>query len=744
MRVYTSPDRNRITLGTFRSQLIVISIISLVLIPIVLLIPSNPLRLLLSLPVYLFFPGYCFLLAMFPRKENLYGVERLLLGLALSMALLTLVLMAINFIWSLELYPCLASVTACILITAAIAWRRQGNLNPVDRYELSLPAVPGASALIGLLRNYRFYLWTMLVVLTGLLLGSSLESTLEPFAIESLHIFTNLPLFSALFIPWAIIFFYLALSRSSESEGLVEKVFLAAILALIFNGFWILNAPYGFGSDHMANLADVNLIQQLGKLPDMQLLNYPDNSGAHILAACFSRVSGLPNFEMATLYRFETSILSSALTACFLFRSLKSTGKAMLALILITVLAAALSPASLPSRALAFRADIFSGVYWFAFLLILFRQDTGFMFSAGEKTVTILLVAATTVTYIGHSYLIIFVVAFIYLMQKWDRETVALDLNLLFFPVIVVITWSIYVATHMFNNAARLLPELIPHILSGEFLEMFTRSAAGGTSTANPLWLTAMSYLRMAFFGAGTLLAVTGFFIGKRLGFLWRREIATVFAIGAFTVALMLLEARGIQFTRYLIYVPVFLAPVLIRSVASLPMVWRRLFAGGAVAILLITVMPSFLVYYGSSFSTYTITEDDIAAGEYMADTFGGTNNLTVYSNRHYPDVNFYYLPNAEKEGPVEPFLISDEKELWEEMNLMVTDFNSSFRPVLFVISERASLLWYHELGILPDTLQWREIEDELGGEDDENMVFSNEYIKVYANSAAILSSEAR
>ncbi len=101
---------------------------SLILTAIILAIPSaKPARIILGLPFVLFFPGYTLMAALFPRKDDIDPIERTALSLGLSIAVVPLIGLALNYSpWGIRLDPILASVTLFIVLTAAVAvYRRQ-------------------------------------------------------------------------------------------------------------------------------------------------------------------------------------------------------------------------------------------------------------------------------------------------------------------------------------------------------------------------------------------------------------------------------------------------------------------------------------------------------------------------------------------------------------------------------------------------------------------------------------------
>lgn len=124
-------------IGIF-GDLIVINILTLLLIIIIALFSSNVLRIVLGLPFVLFFPGYALVAALFPKREDLSGIERVALGFGLSVTVTALVGLILNYThWGVTLYPILLSLTFFILVTSAIAYYRRHRLAAEERFTVS-------------------------------------------------------------------------------------------------------------------------------------------------------------------------------------------------------------------------------------------------------------------------------------------------------------------------------------------------------------------------------------------------------------------------------------------------------------------------------------------------------------------------------------------------------------------------------------------------------------------------------
>ncbi|MFB0556619.1 MAG: DUF1616 domain-containing protein [Dehalococcoidia bacterium] len=131
--------------------LIAIIAITLLLFPLV-AFTSGVSRIIFGLCLVLFFPGYTLLSALFPRKGNLSNIERVALSFGLSIAIVPLVGLILNYTpWGIRLYPILIAITIFIFAAAAIAWQRQRRLPSQERFEVTftvaLPQWAGMSNL---------------------------------------------------------------------------------------------------------------------------------------------------------------------------------------------------------------------------------------------------------------------------------------------------------------------------------------------------------------------------------------------------------------------------------------------------------------------------------------------------------------------------------------------------------------------------------------------------------------------
>ena len=133
-----------------KDELIPLNLLVIVLVVIIVFFPSNTLRVILGLPFLLFFPGYTLIAALFTKKEGRSGIERVALSFGLSIAVVPLIGLILNYSpWGIRTEPILYSVALFIFITSIIAWLRRRRLPESERFgiefQMRLPGWGGGS-----------------------------------------------------------------------------------------------------------------------------------------------------------------------------------------------------------------------------------------------------------------------------------------------------------------------------------------------------------------------------------------------------------------------------------------------------------------------------------------------------------------------------------------------------------------------------------------------------------------------
>lgn len=112
-----------------------INVLSAVLILAIVFIPDSPLRIAIGLPFVLFFPGYTLICALFPGKKDLDGIERMALSIGLSLAVVPLIGLALNYTpFGIRLHPTIVSLFLFTLLMSILSTYRRDKLPSESRF----------------------------------------------------------------------------------------------------------------------------------------------------------------------------------------------------------------------------------------------------------------------------------------------------------------------------------------------------------------------------------------------------------------------------------------------------------------------------------------------------------------------------------------------------------------------------------------------------------------------------------
>jgi len=94
-------------------------------------------RNILGLPLVLFLPGYALIAALFPAKSDLDGIERTALSFGLSIAIVPLIGLGLNYTpWGIRLMPILISLSVFTIIMCGFAYLRRTKLSEADAFDV--------------------------------------------------------------------------------------------------------------------------------------------------------------------------------------------------------------------------------------------------------------------------------------------------------------------------------------------------------------------------------------------------------------------------------------------------------------------------------------------------------------------------------------------------------------------------------------------------------------------------------
>lgn len=122
-----------------KNEFKIIIALSLALVLLITVAQVQPLRVALGLPFVLFFPGYTLIAALFPGKEDLDPIERAALSFGLSIAVVPLIGLILNYTpWGIRLYPILIALNLFVLAMSALGWYRRERLPEEKRLVIGI------------------------------------------------------------------------------------------------------------------------------------------------------------------------------------------------------------------------------------------------------------------------------------------------------------------------------------------------------------------------------------------------------------------------------------------------------------------------------------------------------------------------------------------------------------------------------------------------------------------------------
>jgi uncharacterized membrane protein len=124
----------RIPLDLWHVAVLVILTDIFVLVP---LLKDNLISKILGLSIVFFLPGYASIAAFFPAKNDLDGIERVALSFGLSIAIVPLIGLGLNYAtWGIRLFPILISLSIFTIVMCGLAYLRRAKLPENDAFEV--------------------------------------------------------------------------------------------------------------------------------------------------------------------------------------------------------------------------------------------------------------------------------------------------------------------------------------------------------------------------------------------------------------------------------------------------------------------------------------------------------------------------------------------------------------------------------------------------------------------------------
>ena len=103
---------------------------------------ETPIRIVLTLPAVLFIPGYCLIAALFPKKDDIGLVERIMLSIGLSIAIVPLIGLGLNFTsWGIRLDPIVVSIALFSGVMTVVAFYTRVIIPSRERFRIPFHAI---------------------------------------------------------------------------------------------------------------------------------------------------------------------------------------------------------------------------------------------------------------------------------------------------------------------------------------------------------------------------------------------------------------------------------------------------------------------------------------------------------------------------------------------------------------------------------------------------------------------------
>ncbi|WP_305065240.1 DUF1616 domain-containing protein [Methanococcoides sp.] len=131
-------DRNKVPADIKIVVLLVSLTCAFILLP---PLSDTAIRTILGLPMVLFLPGYALIAALFPKKDDLDGIERVALSFGLSIAVVPLIGLGLNYTpWGIRLLPILVSLSFFTIAMCVVAVFRRRVLPEGEEFSVPFNA----------------------------------------------------------------------------------------------------------------------------------------------------------------------------------------------------------------------------------------------------------------------------------------------------------------------------------------------------------------------------------------------------------------------------------------------------------------------------------------------------------------------------------------------------------------------------------------------------------------------------
>lgn len=585
-----------------------------------------------------------------------------------------------------------------------------------------LQAKGALDGLILLARPYlRAALWALLLALTGVLVQYPKHLTLEYNPVQSLRVFPNLPLFGGIYYAWLTTLVALAFlpRRLGGTLGTFEGLALAGVFSLTYRGMWDILLP-DYGADGLSNIITAQFIMDGGTIlssnPNIAYLDFP---GLHVLTVVLANII---NFDIKIAVVIMLLVLD-VLTAALLYL----TSLALLKDVRLAVFAAVFGMLGNPVFAYYFFYPGYLGAaLFFTFLVLLFKDQT----SPLARGCALVLLAGVAISHFISSLAFAFALAGVVIADLYLRQRRRLAMTTVVFFAAVPMVWLVYGAHPTFRNLAVIAWKIVQNLTENTlfWFAMIARANLGGNQ---PLWARGVRFFWLfTLYGVGTLATLSYVARIRQAGTAVRVAAGAFGGLMLLSVTATAISSGGDQFFRFLVFAPVFTAPLLIRSLQQSP-TGRRAVQGALVLATVAVSLPTLLVYR-SPVEMYAYYPYEYYAGRFISlATIGEEPEVYSLALSRLPVLRYKRDAHYFDEGQVNVNLI-DEAGLWKAVSGLEQQFHtvSTRGPLgLFLQSARPKVYYQHIFGIAPTSREWADLEQRLSAAD---LTYDSRHAKVY------------
>ena len=108
------------------------------------ILSETPIRIVFVIPLVLFIPGYCLIAALFPKKDEIGLIERIMLSIGVSIAVVSLIGLGLNFtLWGIRLIPIVISLTSFTYVMIFVAHYQRAILPDTEQFRIPFFTIAG-------------------------------------------------------------------------------------------------------------------------------------------------------------------------------------------------------------------------------------------------------------------------------------------------------------------------------------------------------------------------------------------------------------------------------------------------------------------------------------------------------------------------------------------------------------------------------------------------------------------------